>query len=477
MNRLQQEPNTQPASTDSCPIDTAENETPKGQLNPEIRSIGKAQQRDVVSRLKASRFGRFYKNTLKDSPAVRRKIHAVWRRIYPIYVNARAFGDPESRWRRLIGLNEFVNAKRLSSVSMAPGALVKTPSPRVIPSHDQQILKAPHERYTFAPIQLITVNDAMIYGGTNFVFAKDDIIHHDLYDFDRDFTSEELHGRAIIDPRRKRIRWLLHDDDEPTRIPTAAVFVDGCAGNYAHWLTEVLPRIAVFCDQKRFKGIPIVVNEGLHDNIMESLFAVIESDRETITLPVGRAVRAEKLLVTSAAGYVPFERRHNRGTGHSHGVFSPPAIALMQEKISESVKKVEGQSSEKKIYVRRNSGVRKITNGDELEAYLVEHGYKVIEPEKLSFSQQVQCFQDASVVVGSSGAALANLLFTPKQARTYILIAKYSNTSYWYWQNIACASNREIRYVFGENSGADQGIHADFKIDLADVSQIIGENP
>jgi len=170
---------------------------------------------------------------------------------------------------------------------------------------------------------------------------------------------------------------------------------------------------------------------------------------------------------------VPFERRNNKLPGHSHGVFSPHAFKLIRKQVTSKVENSPEKAWPEKIYIRRNSGARIVTNAAELEEFLVAQNYVIIEPEKLTFLQQARLFGHAKIVVGSSGAALANILFSPSDARIFILIGKYPETSYWYWQNIACASGKKISYILGETAG--NGIHADFTIDLRGFLQEFGE--
>ena len=448
-------------------------------LTPKVRQIKKPQGKshDIVTRLKSSGLGKFYASHLKQYPLVRWLAIWIWRIAYPLYVNHISIylcNRNVKRWRQLIKLGEYVKTRGIPTIKVADAALVETPVPKVFPAHDQEYLASPHDSYNFPQIYVATVSDGMIYGGTNLVLTKDEVICHDLYDFERDYTSEELWGRTLIDPRKGRIRWLLHDE-APERLPAAAAFVDACAPNYAHWLTEVLPRIAAFCASEQFKGIPIVVDDGLHQNIMESLLLVAGADREIITLSTGRALAVGELYLTSVAGYVPFERRTNKLSGHSHGVFSPRAFELIRNQITSFAEKLPEHAWPEKIYLRRNSGARKVTNAEELEELLVAQGYVIVEPEKLTFLQQTQLFSHAKVIVGSSGAALANILFAPPNVKAFILISKYPDTSYWYWQNIACASSKTVCYVFGEVTGGVSGIHADFTVDLEGVLQEFGE--
>jgi capsular polysaccharide biosynthesis protein len=403
----------------------------------------------------------------------------MWRNGYHLYVNffdAHLFNRKVKRWRPLTKLREYTKKWEIPTYKLTDAASIETPVPRVFPACDQSYLVSPHDRYEFPEIFVAAINNAVIYGGTNLVLADGEVICHDLYDFKRDYTSEEVHSRTLIDPKSRRIRWLLNDE-APETIPVVATFIDACALNYAHWMTEVLPRVVLFCAEERFKGVPIVVNDGLHKNIMESLFLVVGTEREIITLPIGRALAVSELYVTSVAGYVPFERRTNKLSGHSHGMFSPLAFEILRNHLTALGQKAEEEAWPAKIFLRRNSGIRKISNAAELEKLLIARGYVIVEPEKLTFSQQVQLFSNAKTIIGSSGAALANIVFASQNAKIFILIGKYLDISYWYWQNMACVSGKTVSYVFGKiNTSQSIGIHADFMVDLDDlVSSIDGE--
>ena len=434
---------------------------------------------DPLARLKGTWVGHLYLNHLKQITFVRWLVIWSWRTFYSFYsfyvnpIAAYFVANAAKRWRNLIKLVDYVKTRNILTIKVLDAVRVETPVPKVFPAKDQEYLSSPHDYYDFPPIYVTEISNAMVYGGTNLVFTNDAVICHDLYDFERDYTSEELHGRHLIDAKKKRMRLLRHHG-APEQIPVAAVFVDACAPNYAHWLTEVLPRIAAFCAEKQFESIPIIVNDGLHDNIMESLLLITGPEREIIMLPAGRAVQLDVLYLTSVAGYVPFERRNNKISGHSHGAFSPYAFGELRNQAALFAEKLPKQEWPEKIYLSRNSGVRKLTNAAELERLLVAKNYVIVEPEKLTFIEQAQLFSRAKVIIGSSGAAFANILFAPSNVKIFIIISKYQNTSYWYWQNITCASGKVLNYIFAELDGRDVGIHSDFKIDIEGVIQELG---
>jgi len=427
---------------------------------------------EIVARLKATAIGRFYASHLKQLPFVRGVVIWLWRNTYPIYVNHISIilrNRKTKRWQALIKIGVYSKTMGLTAIQLVNGMVVETPTPKVFPEGDQGYLESPHDRYKAPPIYVATINKGMIYGGSNLILTQDGVICHDLYDFERDYTSEELHGRTLIDPKSSRIRWMLHDES-PERLPAAAAFVDACAANYAHWLTEVLPRIAAFCAEEQFNGIPIVVNDGLHKNIMESLFLVAGFEREIITLTIGKALAVEVLYVTSVAGYVPFERRTNKLSDYSNGVFSPWAFELLRSNMDAFVVKDNVQGYPEKIFLRRNSGARKVANGAELEKLVVSRGYVMVEPGELTFVQQVKLFNNANIIISATGAALSNAIFCKPGTQIGILMGKHKNMSYRYWCDMLAPIRINVRYVLGnivENNGL--GIHGDFVVDIADV--------
>jgi len=430
----------------------------------------------IIFKMKSTLLGKYYVKNLKKYSVMRGLVNWTWRECYPIYAKygADRLGfRPTRGWRPLIQLGEFAKSKGLSVVNLVPLSSIETPTPQVFPECDQRYLSPERDCYDFPPIYSTTISNGTVCGGTNLVLAEDKVICHDLYDFNRDYTSEELHGRTVINPRRNRIRWLLHDD-KPETIQVGASFVDSCAENYAHWISEVLPRIALFCSEERFHGIPIIVNAGLHKNIMSSLFLLAGDRHEIKALPIGRALIVEELHLISVTGYVPFGQRTNRLSGHSHGKFSPSVLKLLSDSIHTFVRQDTEDRWPKKIYIRRQAGLRRVTNEKELEMELAERGYVAVEPGVLTFLQQINLFRNAKVILATTGAALSNAVFCMPGTQVAILMAKHEQMIYRYWCDMLVPTGIDVSYVLGEIiENTDLGIHADFSVDMDDIRHLL----
>jgi hypothetical protein len=436
-------------------------------------------EHNIATKLRSTKVGQIYFSHLKQYAPVRWIARRFWRYGYSFYIQicthlSNIRNRINRKWRPLSKLSDFVLKNNIPTYKLVDPCVVETLVPIVFPAREQGHLASPHDKYVFPEIFVATINNATACGGTNMILAEGEVICHDLYDFERDYTAEEGNSRSLLDPKSKCICWWLHDENTE-RIPAMAAFVDACSGNYAHWITEVLPRIALFCAEDRFQGVPIAVNDGLHKKIMESLFLVVGAERKIITLPINKALAADKLYLTSVTGYVPFGRRASKLSGHSHGKFSPQALESLRDNIITYAEKAENHGWPEKIFIRRNSSARKLTNCAELEKLMISRGYVIVEPDSLTFLQQVQLFSNAKAIVGATGAAFANAIFSRPGTQVGVLMAKHKNMIYRYWYDMLTPIGIDVRYALGNIvSNNALGIHGDFAVDVNDVIDLLG---
>ena len=364
---------------------------------------------------------------------------------------------------------------------------VDTPAPRVFPLEDNNFLVPISLGFLFPAVSVIALESATVFGRSNMVFARNTLFHHDLYQFSHDFTSEELHGKIRVLPIKK----LVKQYETVTRevyYPLAALFLDSCSSNYAHWLTEVLPRIHVFSNgftqrssivgeqdpaARVYPSIPLLIDAGLHANIEASLLAVVGESAQVVRVANCTTVLVDKLLVTTPTGYVPFDRRSSNQQGNNEGVFSSKALQSLRSHLS-SVLPRPLSNMPKRIFLKRNTKARSMLNADDIEKRLVTQGFEAVSTELMSFAEQFHLFAAVDTVVGATGAAFANLIFCKPTAKIIICIAKFENTSYGYWQNLACASGNQVSYVFGKIAPTlVKSIHSDFVVDELDVLKAI----
>lgn len=440
-----------------------------------IRQIKSPQTKSgisLLSFLQNSLLGRTYRRYLKRYALVRIIVIWIWKTFLPIGLLVLGrFKILHYKSLPLKKLSEYLTYRRV----VFPSQLVKTPLIDVFPKI--KIILSPRAEFDFPEVYITIINNCIVTGGSNLLNVDESIICHDLFRSSHDYTSEELHGRFVINSRKSLITRTskVKVADE---ILEGAVFTDAVSGNYAHFLTEVLPRIFVFSNEHPNTKISLIIDCDLHPNLMQALEMVVGEKVDLIGLEMGCSLLVKSLHVVSTCGYIPFERRAktNSLTDHSDGIFSPNALLSMRDLLKSKIStSTIGAVRHKRIFIKRNSHYRNANNAKEIEDMLVSKGFFVIEPEKFSFKEQVNLFSNAEVLVGVTGAAFANLIFCKPETKIIVLISDYKNMIYGYWPNMASAVGNKVTYVIGECADASSRLHSNFQIDLPDLLDAISD--
>ena len=423
-----------------------------------------------LARIKKSIIGKLYIRIFKRFLIFRYAAKSLWVCLYPKYVEfIRVLKGAERRkWFDLISLKDYSKINGLDFHNLTEKISIKTSHPVFWPEEDAKDICAPHEELKFDPVYLVTLTDARVYGATNIVYVGDFAIHHDQINLQHDYTSEELHGRMQVDLKKRRLKNLTKVK-EIINLSECAAFTDACASNYAHWMTEVLPRVALFCQQDQFKSIPIIVDSGLHKNILRSLHLVVGEQREIVELPSFVELKVKKLHCVSVAGYVPFQERTRKISSESHGYFNPVAMRMMKKILDENIVRRSDINWPEKVYINRVAGGRKISNARAIEEILKSNGFSSVRPEFFSFDDQYQIFSNAKIIVGSTGAAMANIVFAAESSKLVIFIGKVSGTKYWYWQNIRDSVGGIVCYFLSKPLNLIDGIHSDITVPVKEL--------
>ncbi|MBY0533598.1 MAG: glycosyltransferase family 61 protein, partial [Rickettsiaceae bacterium] len=117
---------------------------------------------------------------------------------------------------------------------------------------------------------------------------------------------------------------------------------------------------------------------------------------------------------------------------------------------------------------RKNSDYRQLHNSNEIEDILVEKGFEIIFPEHLSFFAQVQLFSQAKLIIGQSGAGMANFIFAPKDCKILMMMSDASQTNLHLFGALTQALGLNLEYIIGKSIVVRKkySIHADFHIDI-----------
>jgi capsular polysaccharide biosynthesis protein len=218
--------------------------------------------------------------------------------------------------------------------------------------------------------------------------------------------------------------------------------------NYGHWFYDELPRLASALPHLP-AGTKFIVNDPLQDFKLQSLAALGVSKDRLIPVKGYVETHCERLWFATPLG-------NGEWTGTS-----PAALHRIRQAL---LGRYAGASSptRDKIFVSRSAtNYKRLGNEDQLLPIIEGLGFEVIRPEQLSFPEQVQIFSRAKVILGTFGAGLTNILFSPQPA----LVVELQDTKFaprrWYWKLASLLGHRYCTITGPISSSPHNGM-ADF---------------
>lgn len=204
------------------------------------------------------------------------------------------------------------------------------------------------------------------------------------------------------------------------------------AGNYGHWLMEMLPALHLIVDRLRDERIGVLVHDvgdpQLGEVMQRSLRRIgIADDRVRVAGNV--PVRVRRLILVEGLT--------------RHGVYMSPLVRDCHERLMHGIT----GSGRERVFVARGDRMRRdFANPLQAEALAREFGFHVLQTAGLSLLQQVAALRDARVVAGAMGAAMTNLAFAHSPAQVVLFAgAEMPDTFFWFVSNHFKHHYREVR--------------------------------
>lgn len=230
------------------------------------------------------------------------------------------------------------------------------------------------------------------------------------------------------------------------------------SNNYFMWITYFIPLLKHFMELDQ-KPIVLLNNSPSQFQIQSLQYFgfddIYELGQES---PI---IEVERLMIPTF-DYLDIE---DHAIGH-YNILNPKNIKWLNTAISTS------SSNQERIYItRKNTNQRRIVNEDELTSLLASLKFKIIEPEELSFAEQLAIFKTAKCIIAPHGAALVNTIFSN---RAKVIELYPSNRTLNNPKNlqICSALGHEYHLMIIEAINQKQDMHLSKSV-LEDIERII----
>jgi hypothetical protein len=330
---------------------------------------------------------------------------------------------------------------------------------------------------TFPQIIAFDLEHAVVDAESEFPTNDQIAVFPDLLDFTRHLPTEFRYRNLEAGPPFESVAHFRQPDNRGlSSLPSAVVLTSSHWSNWAHFLTEQLPKVLLADDFDPWRNRPFLVSAvGLGN--AHHLCRRLVSPQRTILQANGR-IRVSRAGYISTVGYCPFEYKPVTGRATppiraTDAIFSPHALDRVRRRAHEIVSG-PGEPALQRLYLRRNAAMRRIVNADEVDARFVRHGFTIVAPEGLPVEEQIRLMRSSGMIAGQSGAALANMIFMPPGGRVLALAAYSVHNNFHYFANMAQALGHRLDYLFCEPRGnPHHPAHADLEVDVARLDEIL----
>lgn len=267
-----------------------------------------------------------------------------------------------------------------------------------------------------------------------------------------------------------------------------ATLLDSNFSGYYHQLLELVPRLLALNrpPYTEVGEIKLLTSRGIHPIAALVLSRLRGLKLQPVHLAPGGLLRVEQLLFT------PFKTRQFAG-------FLPPRYA---DELRSILLPTRAPTRRHRIFIsRERSRKRRIRNQDALLRMLARLGFEKYVLEDMTPEAQIELFYDADVVVGTHGAGLTNVLFSPHVrvlelfphkaiVPHYLFLCKSLGHPYRFWSNSA-SSRWDLEYMrlrlrqhidskpqLGDDASSQRhgrAINMSYTVDVHAVSAILGE--
>lgn len=303
--------------------------------------------------------------------------------------------------------------------------------------------------------------DVWLVGGADIVIdpASGECICDSLYWHSSKASHEQFGSLLLINEQRV---FAAIRADEGIELAHAVSFLGWANWNYAHWLMEKLPRFYWLQVMALPTETVLLIESGLPDSIYESL-ALFWLDRPVLQVPAGTLIRVGCLHHVSNTADL-FEPVPEYAWQGGELALYPPALGWLRDRLLSLV----GRPTAQRLYLHRmKTKGRYVLDEAEIIRQLAQEQFLPFDPEDVTFREQIEQFAVCSLVLGSAGAAFANLLFMPTGSKALMMTKDLAQSNFWLFHYLAEIAGVDLSYFFAQPIPGSHALraHENIRID------------
>ncbi|MDR2827529.1 MAG: glycosyltransferase family 61 protein [Candidatus Adiutrix intracellularis] len=376
----------------------------------------------------------------------------------------------------LKSIDDIIKILQIHFTNINDGELISISSPKCFKDGQLSFNSTAKLDIEISPIKILELYGAVAISGTDFTIYDNFAVHHNLFTLDNGSCKAELIGLCKINRQKKLIYFYLNN--KILNIDEGIVFFGQNTKNYAHWLVETLPKLAILNKCNKYRKLPIIVEDDLHKNMYESIEVLNHTGHEIIKIKRWTQVNLKKAVLLSNSGFEPYmpQDLFNRINYQYQNQFSYYAFNTLRQALWALVPKVAVLKPN--IYLardRKSINLRNIINFMDVESFFHSCDFYQVSPGDLNFLDQVILSKNARFIAGPIGAGLVNMIFAKPGCKILAMSPDNEVANYNFYNNLASVLGHELYFVLGRTFNKKiHPVHRNYKILIDDLKTVLG---
>ena len=356
---------------------------------------------------------------------------------------------------------------------------------QILLGQDGSIKQLPKIEDSILDVHLYFFKEITLLGGTDALINKNKLYHQELLEMEKNHDLKRGDIFLLFDKVKKNEVFLVPDGKRKLIEPNILYIslLKEHSTNYYHWMTEIMPR-AIFVYQQfgkenvqkliKNKKIVFLIDEHIPKQCLEALTYCIDLPFTTEVVYKNELLTCNNLIYCS-----PFWQSLDNTTGnipkHEEFFLDMYALKLVHDAIQNKYSQIDSEKKEpkRKIYLQRKpTQMRSIINYQEVENFMIQESFEILDTSNLSFIEQVKLFSEAKIVIGASGATFTNLLYMQNNTIAINFYPSHPATNHGIFQPLADVSGVKLIH-YKTIPVDDKSIHSNFMVDLNIIQNIL----
>lgn len=324
------------------------------------------------------------------------------------------------------------------------------------------------------------IDSAVVHSRTG-AFVRNGELVMDVQRDELEGVPTELAFDPVIFTHHGRVATYLEDQNSLRlrHLPKAWSLLGINSVSFGHWMIEQMLQFIAGMNLPEFQGVPILIDEGIPPQHLQSLECIGEGRFEIIEVPRGQRIAIDSLYIVTNFPFAPHLLKEDQKIDPSYFVSAMDTIAQMVAKVGalfDMTHNTEKPSKcEKLFWARPTDRHRKIDNHLAIESYISDLGCVKFYPETLKFPDQIRLIRAAKRIVVQNGSASHGLFFA-RPGTEVVMLSHPALPFMALYAELMAQLNIDFLVLTGPISRKGQTYldQSDYEIPLERISQVIG---